>query len=148
MKQNRGDRKSGENRKNPGAPEAAPASGRTQTDICTEYGLSAEEDVPVLRESLADVAGLSELFKVLSDETRTGILHLLSIRELCVCDISLIMEMSLPAVSHHLRLLRLMRLVSFRRDGKQVYYRLDDEHVVKLISVAVEHFREMRGLDE
>jgi ArsR family transcriptional regulator len=119
-----------------------------ETDVCTEYGLSVGDEVPGLRESLLEVAGLSELFKVLADETRARILHLLSIRELCVCDLALVMEMSLPAVSHHLRLLKVMHLVTFRRDGKQVYYRLDDDHVVKLISVAADHYREMRGLHE
>ena len=113
-------------------------------DICSEYGISVEKDVAELRKGLQDVAGLSELFKVLSDETRTRILHLLSGRELCVCDLALVLEMSLPAVSHHLRLLKVMRLVAFRRDGKQVFYRLDDHHVVELISVAGEHFKELR----
>ncbi len=113
-------------------------------DICSEYGISVEKDVDELRKGLLDVAGLSELFKVLSDETRTRILHLLSGRELCVCDLALILEMSLPAVSHHLRLLKVMRLVAYRREGKQVFYRLDDHHVVELISVAGDHFRELR----
>lgn len=113
-------------------------------DICSEYGISIEKDVDELRKGLLDVAGLSELFKVLSDETRTRILHLLSGRELCVCDLALILEMSLPAVSHHLRLLKIMRLVAYRREGKQVLYRLDDHHVVELISVAGDHFRELR----
>ncbi|MCK5249919.1 MAG: helix-turn-helix transcriptional regulator [Spirochaetaceae bacterium] len=112
-------------------------------DICSEYGISVEKDVDELRKGLLDVAGLSELFKVLSDETRTRILHLLSGRELCVCDLALILEMSLPAVSHHLRLLKVMRLVAYRRKGKQVFYRLDDHHVVELISVAGEHFKEL-----
>ncbi len=113
-------------------------------DICSEYGISIEEDAVDLRHGLLDVAGLSELFKVLADETRTRILHLLSQRELCVCDMALILEMSLPAISHHLRLLKVMRLVAYRRDGKQVFYSLDDQHVVELISVAADHFREMR----
>jgi len=113
-------------------------------DICSEYGISIEEDAVDLRRGLLDVAGLSELFKVLADETRTRILHLLSKRELCVCDLALILEMSLPAISHHLRLLKVMRLVAYRRDGKQVFYSLDDQHVVELISVAADHFREMR----
>jgi DNA-binding transcriptional ArsR family regulator len=113
-------------------------------DICSEYGISIEEDAVDLRRGLLDVAGLSELFKVLADETRTRILHLLSQRELCVCDMALVLEMSLPAISHHLRLLKVMRLVAYRRDGKQVFYSLDDQHVVELISVAADHFREMR----
>ena len=116
-------------------------------DICSEYGISVEEDLPVLREEIIGVAGLSELFKAMADETRTRILHLLSLKELCVCDLAAVLDMSLPAVSHHLRLLKMMRLVSYRREGKQVYYSLDDQHVVELISVAREHFREERTVD-
>ena len=112
-------------------------------DICSEYGLSIDTELPQLRDSMLEVAGLSEIFKAMADETRTRILHLLSQQELCVCDLALIMEMSLPAVSHHLRLLKIMRLVAYRREGKQVYYRLDDDHVVDLIRVARDHFAEM-----
>lgn len=89
-----------------------------------------------------EVAGLSEIFKALGDETRTRILYLLSLKELCVCDIAEIMEMSLPAVSHHLRLLKMMRIVKNRRDGKNVFYSLDDDHVLELIRMAKEHFEE------
>ena len=109
-------------------------------DVCTEYSLTCTEDETELRDSLVDVAGLSELFRALADETRTRILYLLSERELCVCDLAHLLELSLPAVSHHLRLLRMMRLVRPRRDGKQVFYTLDDDHVLSLIRVAQEHY--------
>ena len=112
-------------------------------DICQEYGISVEDELEALRESLLNVVGLSELFKVLADETRTQILHLLSGRELCVCDLALILEMTPPAVSHHLRLLKMMHLVRYRRAGKSVYYSLDDNHVLELISVASDHYREI-----
>lgn len=115
-------------------------------DMCSEYGASVEEQLPQLRESVLEVAGLSEIFKTMADETRTRMLHLLSQRELCVCDLALIMEMTLPAVSHHLRLLKMMRLVSYERRGKQVFYRLNDHHVVDLIRVARDHFAE--GADD
>ena len=112
-------------------------------DICQEYGISVEHELDRLRESLMSVVGLSELFKVLADETRTQILHLLSARELCVCDLALILQMTPPAVSHHLRLLKMMNLVRYRRAGKMVYYSLDDNHVLELISVASDHYREI-----
>lgn len=95
-----------------------------------------------LRKRLLDVAGLSEIFKVLGDETRTRIVYLLSLKELCVHDVAEIMEMSLPAVSHHLRLLKLMRLVKHRRQGKHVFYSLDDHHILDLIRIAKEHYEE------
>ncbi len=102
------------------------------------------EHADYLREKLLDVAGLSELFKVLGDETRTRILYLLSLNELCVCDLSDLLEMSLPAISHHLRLLKMMRLVRYRREGKHVFYHLDDDHIVQLIRLARDHFAEER----
>ena len=111
-------------------------------DLCAEYRLTCREDEPRLRGMLPEVAGLSELFRALADETRTRILHLLSARELCVCDLAYLLGMTLPAVSHHLRLLRLLRLVRTRRDGKMVFYALDDDHVLDLIRIAREHFHE------
>ncbi|MDN5327283.1 MAG: ArsR family transcriptional regulator, lead/cadmium/zinc/bismuth-responsive transcriptional [Moorella sp. (in: firmicutes)] len=111
-------------------------------DLCDTFCPSGGEEG--LREKVMEVAGLSEIFKVLGDETRTKILYLLSFRELCVCDIATILDMSLPAISHHLRLLKALRLVKYRRDGKMVYYSLDDEHIVHLIREAQEHFAEYR----
>ncbi|GAB6090622.1 ArsR/SmtB family transcription factor [Spirochaeta dissipatitropha] len=113
---------------------------KRNSDICTEYSLSCTEHEADLRGALLEVSGLSELFRALADETRTKILYLLSQQELCVCDLSYLLDMSLPAISHHLRLLRTMRLVRARRDGKQMFYTLDDDHVLSLIQVAREHY--------
>lgn len=109
-------------------------------DICATYGLSCRDEADSLKESLLQVAGLSELFKALADETRTKILFLLTKRELCVCDLAFLLDMTLPAVSHHLRLLKAMALVRPRREGKQVFYRLEDSHVLSLIEQAREHY--------
>jgi len=111
-----------------------------QQDMCTEYSLSCTAHEQELRSMVLAVSGLSELFRVLADETRTRILYLLSAQELCVCDLAYLLDMSPPAVSHHLRLLKVMRLVRHRRAGKQVFYALDDEHVLSLIRVAQEHY--------
>ena len=97
---------------------------------------------PAYERLITEVTGISEIFKALSDETRTKILYLLVNRELCVCELADILGMTLPAVSHHLRLLRTMRLVKFRREGKQAYYSLSDRHVLTLIEVAKEHHGE------
>lgn len=113
-------------------------------DVCSEFSLNCEENEDRLREMVVEVSGLSELFRALSDETRTRILYLLSEQELCVCDIAHLLDASLPAVSHHLRLLKIMRLVRSRKEGKQVFYALDDEHVLSLIQVAREHFIDQR----
>lgn len=86
--------------------------------------------------------GLSEIFKVLGDPTRVKILYALVREELCVCDIAALLGMSLPAISHHLRLLRNLRLVKARKAGRIVYYSLNDDHVKKLLEVGIEHARE------
>lgn len=111
-------------------------------DVCSEYRLHCTESEPTLRRRMAEASGLSELFRALADDTRTRILYLLSEQELCVCDLAYLLDMSLPAVSHHLRLLRLNRLVHGRRAGKQVFYTLDDDHVVSLIRTAQAHYAE------
>lgn len=119
--------------------------GRTyRSDVCDTYSPGYDPGDPEYKKRVLEVAGISQLFKALSDETRTRILYLLQDRELCVCDLADILGMTLPAISHHLRLLRTMRLVKFRREGKQAYYSLDDHHVVQLIEVAKEHFNEDR----
>lgn len=113
-------------------------------DTCETYDPSSLKAKAALQDKLLEVDGLSQLFKVLGDKTRTRIVYLLSFHELCVCDIADIMEMSMPAVSHHLRLLKALRLVKHRREGKQVYYSLDDDHIVGLIRLAQEHYAEER----
>ena len=118
----------------------------TEKDLCESYGTHYQENKERLEEMIVEASGLSELFKALADETRTKILYLLSAGELCVCDLSELLSMSLPAISHHLRLLKLLRLVSYRRDGRQVFYTLADQHVAELIKVAREHFAE--GLEQ
>lgn len=116
---------------------------RASPDVCKSFDPHAGKIEP-LRERILEVAGLSELFQVLADETRTKILYLLARDELCVCDLAEVLELSLPTISHHLRLLKTMRLVKYRRDGKNVYYSLADEHVLRLIEVAQEHYEEDR----
>ncbi|MBU5677209.1 metalloregulator ArsR/SmtB family transcription factor [Alkaliphilus sp. MSJ-5] len=72
---------------------------------------------------------LAELFKVFGDTTRIKILHALFEAEMCVCDIAVLLGMNQSAISHQLRVLKQAGLVKFRKDGKVVYYSLDDEHV-------------------
>jgi ArsR family transcriptional regulator, lead/cadmium/zinc/bismuth-responsive transcriptional repressor len=109
-------------------------------DLCNQYSVNCRDKAEELKASLLDVVGLSELYKALADETRVKILYLLSKQELCVCDLAFLLATTLPAVSHHLRLLKALRLVASRRDGKMVFYRLDDDHVLALIEQAREHY--------
>ncbi|HEY8345489.1 MAG TPA: metalloregulator ArsR/SmtB family transcription factor [Bacillota bacterium] len=111
-----------------------------QTDLCEVFCPGSQ--IEKLQEKAMEVEGLSELFRVLGDETRTKILYLLAQEKLCVCDLAMILEMTLPAVSHHLRLLKALRLVKYQREGKMVYYSLDDDHILNLIREAQEHFAE------
>ncbi len=86
-----------------------------------------------------DVLLLSEIFKVLADSTRLKIILALMESELCVCDISCVVGLSQSAVSHQLRVLRSARLAKYRKDGKMVYYSIDDDHVMGIIKQALEH---------
>lgn len=104
-----------------------------------------EDRVKTARKSLYDettTAGLSETFKVLSDPTRLKIVFALTKAELCVCDIAALLSMTDSAISHQLRLLKNLRLVKHRRDGKMAYYSLDDDHIETLIRIAVKHVSE------
>ena len=84
-------------------------------------------------------AQLAETFKALADPTRVRMLYALSHAELCVGDLAAVLEMTESAVSHQLRLLRSLRVVRARRDGKLVFYTLDDEHVARLFQISLEH---------
>ncbi len=82
---------------------------------------------------------LSSLFKVLGDFTRLRIVHALMNKEMCVSDIADEMDMGQSAISHQLRVLRQARLVTFRKEGKQTVYSLDDDHVYTLVQQGWEH---------
>jgi len=88
------------------------------------------------------VIGLAETFKVLSDPTRLKIVLALSRAELCVFDIAEVLGATESAVSHQLRILKTLRLVKQRKDGKHVFYSLDDHHIEDLIRVAKIHIAE------
>jgi len=87
---------------------------------------------------------MAELFRVMGDPTRLTIINALLLSEMCVCDLAALLEMTQPAVSHHLKVLRQAQLVKYRRDGKVVYYALDDEHVRNLFYQALVHVCEGR----
>lgn len=88
-----------------------------------------------------DVRQIAETFKILGDPTRIKILHALSKRELCVCDIAAVVALGQSAVSHQLRLLRGARLVKYRKEGKMVWYYLDDQHISQLLTQGIEHIQ-------
>ena len=85
---------------------------------------------------------LAELFKVFGDSTRIRILFALHESESCVCDLAEALNMTQSAISHQLKLLKLSKLVNFRREGKQIIYYLADDHVKTIISMGLEHIEE------
>lgn len=85
---------------------------------------------------------VSNLYKVFSDETRLKILNALLYTELCVCDISELLEMTHSSISHQLKTLRDMKLVKAKKVGKSVYYSLIDNHILDIIKIGVEHVNE------
>jgi DNA-binding transcriptional ArsR family regulator len=89
-----------------------------------------------------EIGAMAELFHQMADSTRLELLLALSDGEKCVCDLAENARVSVSAVSHQLRSLKMARLVRSRRDGRHVYYSLDDDHVQSLVSLAGEHIRE------
>ena len=85
---------------------------------------------------------LAELFKVFGDSTRTGILSALEVSDLCVSELSSILGISISAISHQLRVLRGAKLVKARKQGKDVIYSLDDDHVSQIIECGLSHINE------
>ena len=119
----------------------------TEQNIIERCGfLNVHEDTveKVLRDMPDDetLYDLAELFKVFGDSTRIKILYALFEAELCVCDIAQLLGLSQSAVSHQLRVLKASRLVKPRREGKTVFYSLDDDHVRKVIAQGMEHVTE------
>lgn len=89
-----------------------------------------------------ELLDLAEFFKVFGDSTRIKILYVLSQSEMCVCDIATLLQMGQSAISHQLRVLKQMRLVNFRRDGKTVFYSLSDDHIQTILAQGMEHITE------
>lgn len=113
-------------------------------DVCCSNELHTEV-VDSVRSKMPDTEmlyELAELFKVFGDTTRVKILYSLFEQEMCVCDISALLNMTQSAISHQLRVLKQARLVKFRREGKVIYYSLDDEHIKHIFNEGLNHVLE------
>jgi ArsR family transcriptional regulator len=113
------------------------------TDLCSETiidPLKVQHAEAVLIDGLT-ATRLADIFKALADPTRLRIISILTHTELCVCDLSATLGMTQSAVSHQLRLMRQSRLVKSRKDGRMVYYALDDAHINDLFERGLEHIR-------
>lgn len=90
-----------------------------------------------------EIYDLAEFFKVFADSTRMKIIYALIENELCVCDLANIVNTTQSAISHQLKILRQSKLVKFRKEGKVVYYSLDDEHISQIVKKGREHIEEL-----
>lgn len=113
-------------------------------DRCEERCIHEENVQAVQREMPTEetVQSLAETFKTLGDPTRIRMLFALMQREMCVCDLAALIGVTESAVSHQLRVLRSQKLVRYRREGKNLFYSLDDDHVTTLFAQGLEHVKE------
>jgi len=126
------------------APRPTRAVPAAASEACDVFHIDPAR-VSRLRGALIDpsaVANLAETFRALGDPTRVRLLDALSHGELCVCDLARLLGLSESAVSHQLRLLRGLRLVRPRRDGRMVHYALDDRHILTLFRQGLRHVQE------
>jgi ArsR family transcriptional regulator, lead/cadmium/zinc/bismuth-responsive transcriptional repressor len=132
------------------SPTAGSGRGRTpDADTCDVF-FADPARVERVRAALIgtrQVTALAETFRALGDPTRVRILDALSRDELCVCDLATLLGLTESAVSHQLRLLRALRLVRTRRDGRMAFYALDDQHIVTLFHQGLRHVDEAAGAD-
>lgn len=105
--------------------------------VCGNHSIDVDMDV-----SESMIYDIADFFKMFADSTRVKIMMALGSREIAVCEIATTLNMSVSAVSHQLRSLRTAKLVKSRRDGKNIYYSLDDDHVDGILKMAIEHMEE------
>ena len=117
-------------------------------DVC-EVSVIHEDVLARVRAKMPDetpVYEVSELFKVFGDSTRARIICALNVEEMCVCNLAALLGMSQSAISHQLRLLKVSRIVKSRKQGRVVYYSLDDAHIGQIFAMAFDHvMEEMEG---
>lgn len=113
-------------------------------DICLDYVIHHDTLNNIYEKALSEdvVNDLAEFFKVFGDPTRLRIVHALLVAEMCVCDLCELLGMNQSAVSHQLKILRHSRLIKYRREGRNVYYSLDDEHIGHIMKVGLQHLME------
>lgn len=121
-----------------------PQSPRAVPDACEIFHIDPTRLGRLRRALIAPdaIADLAATFRALGDPTRVRLLDALSHGELCVCDLASLVGLSPSAVSHQLRLLRSLRLVRHRREGRMVYYALDDRHILALVRQGLRHVQE------
>ncbi|MCI1859698.1 MAG: metalloregulator ArsR/SmtB family transcription factor [Sporolactobacillus sp.] len=118
----------------------------TEKDTCDIYcydEAKVNRIQGILKNEADDLSRVVQLFKALADENRLKVIYALcQDKELCVCDVANIIGSSVATASHHLRTLRKQGLVKYRKNGKMAFYSLDDDHIKRLISIAMTHRKE------
>lgn len=112
---------------------------------CCDITVIHEELVEQVRRSMPPeekLLNLAEFFKVFGDMTRIRILYALFQSEMCVCDIAHLLDMTQSAISHQLRVLKAAKLVRYRKEGRVVYYSLDDDHIKAIFDQGYQHIQE------
>lgn len=120
-----------------------------KNELICDCDILHEDIVKEAKQHMQDeevLLNIADFYKALSDSTRIKIIDLLDNQELCVCDISYILNMTKSAVSHQLKYLREMKLIKCRKEGKVVWYSLADEHVKTVFDISLEHVKE--GFDD
>jgi ArsR family transcriptional regulator len=124
--------------------EAAMINEKVDIENC-DCNVIHQDVVNAVKEKMPDeenLYDLAELFKVFGDTTRIKILYALFTSEMCVCDIAAVLGMTQSAISHQLRVLKHARLVKYRKEGKVVYYSLDDDHIKQIFDQGLNHINE------
>lgn len=137
-------KKDGEKRK--GKTKKQTREENKMEDNLFECTVLHEETVKKVKETMPEdgiIYDLAELFKVFADSTRMKIIYALLKEELCVCDIASIVQTTQSAISHQLRILKQTKLVKYRKEGKVVYYSLDDDHIAEIVKKGREHIDEL-----
>jgi DNA-binding transcriptional ArsR family regulator len=113
----------------------------TTNGTCEQHAIHHDRVALVRQQMKPDgvFSSLADLFAAMGDPNRVRLIFALAQRELCVCDLAAVLGLSVSAVSHQLRLLRGLRLVKYRREGRLAYYSLDDEHVYTLLRQGLDH---------
>ena len=119
---------------------------RYENECCEQHCIHEDKVADVASHTPDEdlLAEMAELFKVFGDSTRSRIICALRLEEMCVCDLAALLNMTQSAISHQLRILRSSRLVKSRKQGRVVYYSLDDAHIGEIFSLAFTHIMEER----
>ena len=117
-----------------------------KNEVCCDCDVIHADVVEEVKQKMPDenvLYDLGDFFKVLGDSTRVKIMWALDEREMCVCDLAVLLNMTKSAISHQLRSLKQANLVKFRREGKIVFYSLSDDHVKEIFEKGLEHIKEV-----